>query len=233
MASDRGRTLIGWDRLRRAAWIRLRPLGTLEPGLELPDPFPDVDSPDQACSRGFLLTDRTVYEVARPADRARLAAVDLDTRRVRPLDLCPGEKGLRVHSLDKDRGQVLVLLGGQSAEGYRLLLARLDRSGGLVSPCQHLRSMPSGEPRVVGLAGAGDDAFLAWSTGTHIFLARVPLGEGAGRGRRWVLDTAPPGGEGVVRVGVVEGWLFVAWEGGARNDRWSLKLLRTSLDDLP
>lgn len=235
LTSDRGRTLVGWDRLRRMAWLRPHPLGPVEPGLALPDPFPGVDTPETTCARGLVLTDRTVYEVVRPGGQARVAAVDLDTGRVRPLDVCPGEPGLRVHSLDKDRGQVLVLLGGKSRDDvYRLLLARLDRAGHVVQPCVHVRSMPSGEPRVVSLAGAGDDAFLAWSTGTHILLARVPLREGAGRARRWVLDRAPPDGEGVVRVGVVEGWLFVAWEGsGRRRDRWSLKLLRTELEDLP
>jgi predicted small integral membrane protein len=238
LASDRGRTLVGWDRLERVAKIWAEPLRVSLPAMELPDPFPSgTDTAEQACMRGFMLTDQTAYEVARPGTAARLAAVDLDSRQSHEIEFCPGRQGrLRIHSLDKDRGQVLVLLGA-SVEGgggeYELLIARLDRSGNVIEPCRHLRSMPAGEPRVVGLAGAGDRAFLAWSTSAHIFLARVPLRETEERPRRWVLDRAPRGGQGVVRVGVVEERLHVAWEGHSRNGRWSLKLLRTEIDDLP
>jgi len=93
--------------------------------------------------------------------------------------------------------------------------------------------MPTGEPAVVSLSGAGDDAFLAWATNSHIFLARIPLGLGGGSERRWVLDRAPPDSSGVVRVGFTQGRLYVAWEGHADGDRWSLKLLRTEIADLP
>lgn len=238
LTSDRGRTLVGWDRLERAVKVLPNPLRVVLPVMELPDPFPTgCDTPEQACMRGFTLTDHTLYEVARPGSAARLAAVDLDRREAQEIDVCPGRRGnFRIHSLDKDRGQVLVLLGAEEVgggDGYELLIARLDRSGNLLEPCRHLRSMPAGEPRVVGLAGAGDMAFLAWSTSAHIFLARVPLIEGAGRSRRWVLDRAPRGGQGVVRVGVVDDWLHVAWEGHSRGGRWSLKLLRTEIEDLP
>ena len=233
LASDRGRTLAGWDRLRRVAWLTSEPLA-LGARLDLPDPFRGVDeTPDQACVRGFLFTDHTVYQVARPLRASRLAAIDLETLNERAIDLCPGEPDLRVHSLDKDRDEVLVLLGGRSDAGYRLFLARLDRSGNLREPCRPIRDMPAGEPSVVALAGAGETAFLAWATGSHIFLARIPLGPAGGRSRRWVLDRAPPDGTGVVRVGVTEGRLYVAWEGFSPPSAWSLKLLRTEIDDLP
>lgn len=238
LTSDRGQTLVGWDRLERIAKISQNPLRVVLPVMELPDPFPHgYDTPEQACMRGFMLTDHTVYEVARPGSAARLAAVDLDQNEAHEIDLCPERRGrFRIHSLDKDRGQILVLLGAEdtgAGDEYELLIARVDRSGNLIAPCRHLRSMPAGEPRVVGLAGAGDTAFLAWSTSAHIFLARVPLVEGAGRPRRWVLDRAPRGGQGVVRVGVVNDWLHVAWEGHSRSGLWSLKLLRTEIGDLP
>ena len=93
--------------------------------------------------------------------------------------------------------------------------------------------MPAGEPAVVGLAGAGDSAFLAWASGSYIFLARLPLRRGGGRPRRWVLDQAPRDGSGVVRVSVVEGRLHVAWESRSKGGRWSLKLLRSEIEDLP
>lgn len=233
LASDRGRTLAGWDRLRRVAWLGAEPLA-VGARLDLPDPFQSVEeTPDQACVRGFMFTDHTVYQVARPLHASRIAAIDLETLTERSIDLCPGEPDLRVHSLDKDGDSVLVLLGGQGDEGYRLLLARLDRAGNLRQPCQPVRIMPAGEPSVVSLAGAGASAFLAWASGSHIFLARMPIGPGGGRSRRWVLDRAPPDGTGVVRVGVTEGRLYVAWEGYAPGSRWSLKLLRTEIEDLP
>jgi hypothetical protein len=235
ITTDRGRTLLGWDRLRSAAWLDAAPPALRGAVLELPDPFPGYDTPEQACARGLVLTDRTAYVVARPSGASRVAAVDLDRRSVAALDVCPAEPSVRVHSLDKDRGEVLVLLGGRSAarDVYRLLVARLDRSGRVIEPCRAVRDMPAGGPSVVGLAGAGDDAFLAWSASGYVFLARFPLREGGSRPRRWVLDRAPPGGAGVVRVGVVAEMLFVAWEGRARGARWSLKLLRVPVDELP
>lgn len=233
LTTDQGRTLVGWDRLRAVAWLKAPPL-ELGPPLKLPNPFPEgIETADQACARGFMLTDQTVYQVAKPSKASRLAAVDLEELTAHPIDLCPGQPGLRVHSLDKDRGQVLVLLGGQGPEGYRLLLARLDRSGHLISPCRPVRTMPAGEPAVVSLSGAGDNAFLAWATSFHIFLARIPLSDEGDRSRRWVLDRAPPDSSGVVRVGVTEGRLYVAWEGHSEDDRWSLKLLRSEIADLP
>jgi len=193
-----------------------------------------VDAGPDACVRGLLVTDDTAYEVARPSGGARMAAVDLSARRASRLPVCPSRPGLRVHSLDKDQGQVLVLMGGPSDDGYHLWLARLDRAGNVVSRCRPLRAMPAGEPAVVGLAGAGDDAFLAWSTGSHVLLARVPLRAGSTeRERRWVLDRAPNGAESVVRIGVVDRRLYVAWEGSSPGRRFSLKLLRTEIDDLP
>ena len=164
-----------------------------------------------------------------------MAAIDISSHAVRELDLCPSESEFRIHSLDKDRGQVLVLLGVRPLrpnDPYRLLLARLDRAGNVISTCRDIRELPGGEPVVVGLAGSGDDAFLAWSTHSHILLARMPIGEGGNPERRWVLDKAPPE-QGVVRVSVVDEWLFVAWEGSSPGRRWSLKLLRTEIDDLP
>ena len=233
LSSDHGRTLVGWNRLRRVAWLGTDPLELAGEPFALPDPLAGHDTPAQACSRGLLLTDETIYTVVRPTERARMAAIDLGEMAPTTLGLCPDEPELRIHSLDKDRGTVLVLLGGEGREGYRLLLARLDRSGHVLETCRHLRSMPAGEPAVVGLAGAGDAAFLAWSTRSHIFLSRVPLTADGGGERRWVLDEAPRHGPGVVRVGVVEDWLFVAWEGPSRGGRWSLKLLQTEVADLP
>lgn len=233
LSSDSGRTLVGWDRFRRAAWLTLDPFAVKGAAFELPDPFPGVDTPEQACSRGGVMTDETLYLAVRPAAKARMGAIDLETMQAHPLDICPDEPELRIHSLDKDSGKVLVLLGGKSPAGYRLLLAELDRDGHVITPCRPLRTMPAGEPSVVGLAGAGDAAFLAWSTRVHVFLARIPLREGAGSRRRWVLDRAPRHGPGVVRVGVVDERLFVAWEGHSPRGRWSLKLLRTEIADLP
>jgi hypothetical protein len=37
----------------------------------------------------------------------------------------------------------------------------------------------------------------------------------------------------VVRIGVVDRRLYVAWEGSSPGRRFSLKLLRTEIDDLP
>ena len=37
----------------------------------------------------------------------------------------------------------------------------------------------------------------------------------------------------MVRVGVVDRTLYVAWEGPSAGGRYSLKLLRTEIDDLP
>ncbi len=235
MTSDRGRTLLGWDRVRRVAWLRATPFGLEGQPTTLPDPFPNFDTPEQACARGFLMTDQTIYEIARPSGHSRMAAVNLERREATRLEICPGESSLRVHSLDKDRGEVLVLLGGRgrAGAGYQLHLARLDRVGQVIEPCRVIREMPAGGPAVVGLAGAGDDAFLAWSAGGYIFLERFPLREGGARLRRWVLDRAPRGGAGVVRVGVVDDRLFVAWEGRAGEGRWSLKLLRVAVGDLP
>jgi len=232
LTSDRGQTMVGWDRLRHVAWLSPDPLA-LGRRLELPDPFVGIETDDQACARGFTLTDRTVYQVARPERASRFASIDLDALSDSAIDICPGQPDLRVHSLDKDRDEVLVLLGGKGPEGYRLLLARLDRSGHLRSPCEHVRTMPAGEPSVVSLAGAGNDAFLAWATTSHIFLGRFPMNERGGSARRWVLDRAPTDGSGVVRVGVTQGRLYVAWEGRARDERWSLKLLRSEIADLP
>ena len=232
LTSDRGQTVVGWDRLRHVAWLIPDPLA-LGPRLELPNPFVGVETDDQACARGFTLTDRTVYQVARPERNSLFASVDLDALSTESIGICPDHPELRVHSLDKDRDEVLVLLGGQRPEGYQLLLARLDRSGRLRSPCEPVRTMPAGEPSVVSLAGAGDDAFLAWATGSHIFLGRFPLNDNGAAARRWVLDSAPSDGTGVVRVGVTQGRLYVAWEGRARGDRWSLKLLRSEIVDLP
>jgi hypothetical protein len=140
-----------------------------------------------------------------------------------------------VHSLDKDSGAVLVLMGADAeGGGYSLWLARLDRAGRILEPCRHLRTMPAGEPAVVGLAGAGGRAFLAWATPSHVLLARVPLSaESRERERRWILDRAPAGGPGVVRLGVVDRTLYVAWEGPSPGGQYSLKLLRTEIDDLP
>ncbi len=56
---------------------------------------------------------------------------------------------------------------------------------------------------------------------------------GARQSWRWVLDRAPEDGFGVVRVSVVDERLYVTWEGHSPDGRWSLKLLRTEIEDLP